>query len=468
MIGRSTLISALLALPFVAAGVAHGRGEETLLDFRMPVSDPLPTGFFPTMSKPIDLDGDGFVDLVVAGRDPDDRLVTMTGLGTGRFTLRQTLQADGFVDWLDVADIDGDEVVDIVAAWRGGAGKLVVYRGLGAGAFDAPAELLPLGRDPQGLALGDFDGDGDVDVAISLYIGSAVEVLSNDGTGAFERTSFVRLGQFFGGFVYPRLVQAGDIDGDGDLDLVANEIGGGRLAVLRNEGGRFGRAREYRAPVIAGERPGIAALQLVDLDGDGDLDIGCPVILLYATQKYLGLVNDGAGGFDASVVGEGSPQGYAFEVEFADFDGDGDIDAASGVALPGAIVVSRRLNDVAFDFEPDELLFFGSLVRHLVAVDVDNDCDLDLVGVEGPGQAVFTSINRTQPKGCGGGVASTDGDGEAVADAKPKPGPKPARGPAPEVDRDHDGVFGASDVAAWLAERSQPDRAKPQAAEGKR
>lgn len=452
MIGRASTLRqiAFAAAALGVAAVQPAPADETLLDFRAPFYDPLPAGFFPTMAKPIDFDGDGFVDLAVAGRDPDDRLVTMSGIGNGHFMPRQTLFAGGFVDWLDIADLDGDGDDDIVAAWRGGAGKLVMYPGIGVGIFGEPVELLALGRDPQGIALGDFDGDRDVDVAVSLYIGSAVDIHTNDGAGALELTARVRLGQFFGGFAYPRLVQAGDLDGDGDLDLVSNELGGSRVAVLRNESGRFGRAVEYRTPIIGDERPGISCVQLVDIDADGDLDAVCPAILLNSTQKVLAFVNDGTGRMGTTIVGEGSPQGYAFEIEIADFDGDGDMDAASGTALPGAIVVSRRLNGTPFEFEPDELLFYGSLVRHLTAVDVDGDCDLDLVGVEGPAQSVITSLNRTPPDGCGG-VA-----GAEAGSSRKREQPEPGRGDAPRVDRNGDGVFDATDVAVWLTELSQP------------
>jgi hypothetical protein len=250
--------------PGFAASAASG--QETPLVFQGNLFDQLPEPFFPTMFRVRDLDGDGFVDLAIAGRDPADRVMTRRGTGDGRFVPLQTLGAPGFIDWLEVADVDGDGDDDMVAAWRGDVPRLVCYRGIGIGLFDeatvlADVELGGVGRDPQSVALGDFDRDGDIDIAVSNYIGQSLDVFSNRGAQgggfAFERTARIRLASFFGGVAYPRVAAAGDMDGDGDLDLVVNEVGGTRLAVLRNDGGRFARPLEYRAPEIGTERPGV-------------------------------------------------------------------------------------------------------------------------------------------------------------------------------------------------------------------
>jgi hypothetical protein len=239
------------------------------------------------------------------------------------------------------------------------------------------------------------------------------------------------------------------MDGDGDLDLVSNEMGGGRIAMIRNEQGRFVRSVEYRVPQIGNERPGLPGMQLADGDGDGDIDVLAPALLLETTQKVLMFVNDGTGRLTERLVGESSPTGYNFSVCLADFDGDGDLDAVSGAAIPGTITIGRRTSAGAFTFEIDIAYQFGQLIRHLDAADVDGDCDLDIVGIDGPSRSVFVRRNVTpQQSGCGGGLASAE-----PSDAPPLP--KPARGVVPRFDRDHDGAFTAADVAVWLGEISR-------------
>ncbi len=437
----------------IVAGVA--RAQDQPLVFQGNLYDQLPEPFFPTMFKVRELNGDGFPDLILAGRDPDDRLMTRRGLGNGRFEALQTLAAPGFTDWLETGDIDGDGLMDIVTAWRGDVPRLVVHRGIGSGLFDEAIVLAGVdfggtGRDPQGIALGDFDRDGDLDIAVSNYISQSVDVFANLGKLAFERTDRVRLATFFGGVAYPRIVAASDMDGDGDLDLVANEVGGSRVAVMRNEAGRFVKAIEYRVPQIGNERPGAPGMQLADADGDGDTDVLVPALLLETTQKVVCFVNDGSGRLAERLVGESSPTGYNFSLIGADFDGDGDMDIISGAAIPGTIAVGRRTAAGAFTFEIDIAYQFGQLIRHLDAADVDGDCDLDLVGIDGPSRTVFVRRNVTpQQSGCGGGLASVE-----PADAPSMP--KPSRGEVPRFDRDRDGAFTAADVAIWLSEISRP------------
>jgi FG-GAP-like repeat len=237
------------------------------------------------------------------------------------------------------------------------------------------------------------------------------------------------------------------MDGDGDLDLVSNEIGGGRIAMIRNEGGRFARPVEFRAPQIGTERPGISGMQLVDVDGDGDLDVFCPALLLKQTQKLVAHLNDGNGGLQSRVVGEGSPSGYVFCAHLADLDGDGDLDALSGAALPGTIAVGRRTGAGLFTFENDYAWQFGQFTRHIDAVDVDGDCDLDIVGIDSPSRTVYTRRNITPQQGACGGLAEAPREKRVRA--------QPTREPAPRADRNQDGVFDAADVAIELAERSR-------------
>ena len=443
-----------ILLAFLASSAASA--GETPLVFQGNLFDALPEPYFPTMFRARDLDGDGFPDLVIPGRDPDHRIMTLRGQGNGRFVPLQTLAAGGFIDWAEVADINRDGVDDIVAAWRGDAPKLVVYGGIGIGLFAeatvvADVVLEGVGRDPQCVAIGDYDGDGDPDVAVTNYIGQSIDVFANIGAAgappAFERAARIRLATFFGGIAYPRLVTAGDMDGDGDLDLVSNEIGGGRIAMIRNEGGRFARPVEFRAPQIGTERPGISGMQLVDVDGDGDLDVFCPALLLKQTQKLVAHLNDGNGGLQSRVVGEGSPSGYVFCAHLADLDGDGDLDALSGAALPGTIAVGRRTGAGLFTFENDYAWQFGQFTRHIDAVDVDGDCDLDIVGIDSPSRTVYTRRNITPQQGACGGLAEAPREKRVRA--------QPTREPAPRADRNQDGVFDAADVAIELAERSR-------------
>ncbi len=458
--------SCVVACAVVSVRSAHASAatrDETPLLFTQPTYDLLPAPFFPTMVKPRDLDGDGIVDLIVPGRDPEKRLFTMRGLGDGHFVPLQTLVADSFVDWVELADVDNDGLDDIVAAWRGDFPRVVAYRGLGSGAFAEATVLagleLGVGRDPQGLAIGDFDGDRDIDIAVTQYVGAAIEVFSNRGSLQFERTDRVRVGSFLGGYQYPRMTFACDIDGDGDLDLLANELGGSRIAVSRNQNGRFARVVEYRVPQIGKERPGIASMLMADIDTDGDCDIVVPALLLAPEQKLVAFINDGAGDFSQRIVGRSAPFGYAFSLELADFDDDGDLDAATGVALPGMVAVGRRTALGAFDFAIDALLPLGQLIRHIAAVDVDGDCDLDIVGVDGPSRAVFSSINNTSSAGCGGGVAATTTTTTTFGRTHVDQTVVPALSKSPALklitaDWNGDGVRDATDVAVWLASQS--------------
>ena len=452
---------AMMTLLACTRGTLLHAGEVPLV-FNSAVMTPLPLGYFPTMFKARDLDGDGFPDLVVAGRDPEHRLITLKGTGTGAFTPMQTLVAEKFVDWLDLADVDGDGRVDIVAAWRGDVPRVVVYRGLAAGVFEEAVVVASIddgtGRDPQGVALGDFDVDGDVDIAISSYVGQSVEVFANitsKGSAlSFERVTRVRLAQFFGGYGYPRVLATADLNADGLLDLVANEIGGSRVAVLLNHAGRFTRGVEYRAPQIGKERPGIAGLALADVDLDGDIDAYTPALLINGEQKIVLFKNDGAGRFSEVKVGSGSPSGYAFSVALADLDGDADLDAICGAAIPGTITVKRCTSSVDFTFEEDVFIGFGSLVRHVDAIDYDLDCDLDMIVIDGPANVVYTRRNATPQAGCGG-VAQMQG---TVKQDAPPTMPRFECPQIPSLDRNEDGVIDGSDTALWLAQWSRTTR----------
>jgi hypothetical protein len=114
----------------------------------------------------------------------------------------------------------------------------------------------------RGLAAGDWDGDGDLDLAVANFSANSVVVLENDPIGDFTdvQTIFPLLGATG--------LTSGDWDGDGDLDLAVANFSANTVVVLENDStGSF-----TADPPVAGQI-GASALAAGDWDGDGDLDL---------------------------------------------------------------------------------------------------------------------------------------------------------------------------------------------------
>jgi hypothetical protein len=283
-----------------------------------------------------------------------------------------------------------------------------------------------VGTFPQGIAAGDFNRDGNIDLIVANAADSP-SVLIGAGGGAFEpETRIVSIAR-------AAVVAVGDLDGDGFLDAVADPEVGGPLAILRGQGdGTFA--------VTAIPAPGAKRLALGDLDGDGHLDI---VLSESATNDTVDvLLGDGSGGFSAPVTyasGE-NPIGLAL----ADLNGDGKLDVA--VACGGhANVVSVLLG--AGDGKLAAHVDYGvGLAPSSVAVgDLDGDGHPELVAsnsaeqqvsvLHGSGDGTFPDQVRYDAGGMPETVRIADVTGDGKLDIVTRPRARSACSSTPATAR---------------------------------
>ena len=158
-------------------------------------------------------DGDGDLDAVVANDNQANRVYTNSLSGTwGDATFMDSAQALGTGSSTGVAlgDVDGDGDLDAVVVNDNQANR--VYTNDGSGTFSDSAQALGTGNS-QAVALGDVDGDGDLD-AVVVNNNQANRVYINDGSGTFSDSAQALDTD------NSRDVALGDVDGDGDLDAV--------------------------------------------------------------------------------------------------------------------------------------------------------------------------------------------------------------------------------------------------------
>ena len=242
---------------------------------------------------------------------------------------------DTWSNKVELADVNGDGRVDILFAnGRGYASdggpevnSAFLNQGSGQPFVDVGPELFGEADSTRVIKARDVDGDGDLDLFVGNTWGTQSRLFLGVGAGVFEEVTSSHLPEIDASIGDAEL---GDVDGDGDLDLVLAEWGPGNPA--DNEGGvprvwlNDGLGAFSEAP--AGQMPEVAVrwsweLELVDVDNDYDLDIA--VSCKACTGSVL-LLNDGAGVFsDASEQLPHFPNSYDFE--FLDIDGDGDLDA---------------------------------------------------------------------------------------------------------------------------------------------
>jgi hypothetical protein len=353
-----------------------------------------------------DLDNDGDLDVVFAnggdyfspgGDSGLQPLVVYRNDGPGadgapRFTDASAEAVGGFRSRLRqvaIGDVDGDGNLDLYAPGSWGETDALFIND-GRGAFtDEAAQRMPAGLASRAGAtrFGDVDGDSDLDLVVTDWgeappgsTGTA-KLYLNDGSGRFTAASN-RLPPAADPTLgtAPVDVDFADVDGDFDLDLLLNNRDGGNLLWLNDGTGMFIDATTDQLPT----KPSAMSYDVepCDVDGDADLDLWIDNARLARAEQLL--INDGQGVFadESEARITGNPPGDDNEITCADIDGDGDFDAVI-TALEGNERV--LINDGTGQFTA---MLYGFPLRadpslSMEVGDLDGDAILDAVTAQG-------------------------------------------------------------------------------------
>jgi hypothetical protein len=377
-----------------------------------------PTGASPNAIAVGDLNGDGKLDLVTVGfgtfSNPNVLSVLLNS-GSGTFAAPVNYTTDASPVAVAVGDFTGDGKLDVVTVNQGG-NDVSVFRGNGDGTFQS-AINYSTGKSPEAVAVGDFNGDGKLDLAVANGGAGNLSILLGNGNGTFAAATNVSLVSGS-----PSSVAVGDFNGDGKLDLATANGGlAGINVLLGNGNGTFQAAVHYATDANAG------AVAVKDFNGDGkpDLAVACA-----ATGFDDILLGNGDGTFQAfrKYAEGGNPDALIM----ADVNGDGhpDLITVNGglpIGTGANNSVSVLLNNGKGTFAAPLLFvtdqnpvavaagkFLGDGKLDLVVVNHDSN-DVSLLA--GDGNGIFEAPRDVSSVGLGNGaIVAADFNGDGVTD----------------------------------------------------
>lgn len=386
----------------------------------------------------VDLDHDGDLDLLLAARDGNS-ITWYENSGTRPPTFVQWLVSANALGAVSVhaGDMNGDGTIDIVSASEND-NKIAVYFNDGARPptfYEMVAHqpmLPPAGENyAKAVYVADIDSDGDLDIA---YVGE-----NNNEVGWLEN-----MGGFPPLFVphvlsndadHAKAILAADLDGDGDVDLLAASSGDNKVAWFENNGAR---PPAFTMRLISNSAMGARAVHATDLDGDGDLDvlsasrtdgrvtwypnqtIRRTAIYNPATQNVVHIRQGARGVFAADLDGDGhvdllsiaenevawhqnngaSPPGFTPHVistnvsggrwvAAGDLDGDGDPDVVTASKRDNQIAWYENLGGTPPTFASRIVTQQALGARAVLIADLDQDGDLDLYSASDTDNAIY-------------------------------------------------------------------------------
>jgi len=338
--------------------------------FRAAAGSPFAVGAGPESTVVGDFNRDGKPDLAVANFD-DGTVTVLLGNGAGGFTAARgsPFTVGSFPLSVAVGDFNGDGIQDLATA-NEGSGDVTVLLGNGAGGFTAVAGgPFTVGSFPASVVVGDFNGDGIQDIATANLNSNDVTVLLGNGAGEFTAAT----GGPFAVGVNPDSLVAGDFNGDGNQDLAIANNGGNNVTVLLGNGaGGFKVAPS--SPFAVGTGP--YAVVLGDFNGDGIQDLAT---VDYFSGTVTVLLGNGAGGFTAAGYGPFNVERFPVSLVVGDFNGDGIQDLATENGSSDNVTV--LLGDGSGGFIPStgSPYAVGAYPESVAVGDFNGDGILDLV-----------------------------------------------------------------------------------------
>jgi hypothetical protein len=327
-----------------------------------------------------DFNGSGLLDLAVAnygtsgGLGVPATVSVLLGNGDGSFQATQNYVAGQFPRAVAVGDFNGDGQADLAVVSEDSVhptGLVSILLGLGDGTFQA-SRSYTVGSQPDAVVVGDFEGNGTQDFAVANYASATVSVLRGNGDGTFQaRTDYP--------VDHPDSVAVGDFNGDGIADLAVTSYFGTVSVLLSNGDGTFQDPVSYPA----GDNP--VSVAVGDFNNDGTLDLAVADQNGGTVRVLLG---NGDGTFHAPVsyFANAKPQ----SVVVGDFQGGGTLDLA--VVNFGANTVSVLLGNGNGTFQAPVSYAVASGPRALAVGDFRSDGVLDLVTSNNSGPTGTVSV----------------------------------------------------------------------------
>ena len=310
----------------IAVEIFSGNGDGTFV-----AGASYPVGALPSFVTSADLNGDGKVDLITANGSNVSvmgNVSILLGNGNGTFQPAMNITAGSLPFSVAVADLNGDGHLDLAVADESeisGNGVTVLF-GVGDGTFGSSA-FFSTGTAPASVAVGDFNRDGNPDLATANYLGNSMSVLLGNGDGTFQSSVDYHAKE------RPIQIVVADLNGDGFQDLVVGSFNAyntfGRFTLFRGIGDGTFTSDHYNFP------SDVYSIAVGDLDRDG-----LPDILVANSRGITPLFNLGGGKFSrAGIYGTG---GIPLSLGLADLTGSGLLDAVVADYQHKTITVFRN------------------------------------------------------------------------------------------------------------------------------
>ncbi|HYL84063.1 MAG TPA: FG-GAP-like repeat-containing protein [Candidatus Angelobacter sp.] len=366
-----------------------------------------------------DFNGDGKQDLAVIGALTTNLNVPavyiLLGNGDGTFTLKTTLTGISNPQSVVLGDFNGDGKLDMAVVDRA-TNSVSVFLGNGDGTMQAPINTAGLGIGAAAyMAAADFNKDNKLDLVLSDENSSQVVVLLGNGDGHFQAARSLPLNSG-GGWD----VAVGDFNGDGIPDIAATSPIAQSVILLLGKGdGTFQPAVSFSAGLLGGSP---ANLAVADFNKDGKLDIITSISGSYGAGSAVSvLFGKGDGTFSAPLLLAANHTPGQLAV--ADFNGDGNPDWVAADATQLYLTVALGNGNGTFQ---DDVSYAVGQGPQVAAGDFNKDGKLDLVTVDYPtaevsvllgnGNGTFQPAIKTPVPGAFYGIAVADLNGDGNPD----------------------------------------------------